>query len=162
MLLCSVMSDEVLPAAGLRPISLRAALIGACLAAYLPRPARKLVFRSGAVQKQVRVEAEFTVKPSGERIRAECTALVDTGNMLFEPMTALPVIVLDKERFRQAAALARLPIPVRTACGTGVIYCARPSLLLINGRPADALIAFSSVRTAIAPPCVVRDGENTA
>ncbi len=147
VLLAAIALGEELGSGG---IGLHAALIGFFAASFLPRAIRKLLSRRIAEEKTVRLRAEFTGCGA-----IECAALIDTGNALKSPIGGLPVIVLSRRKYPEAAALASIPIPIRTAAGSAVIYALRPKKLLLNGAPANALIAFSSAETALVPPAAV-------
>lgn len=87
--------------------------------------------------------------------RASLTALVDSGNLLRDAITGLPVIVISR---RAAARLMALPpedallpgmrlMTVRTISGTGLMRILRPDGLRIHlggaWRAAEALIGLS-------------------
>lgn len=134
-------------------LSLRTALLGGALAAFLPNLIRRILSR--------RIENSQTVRLSillktGEKI--ECAALIDSGNLLFEPVSALPVIVLSAKKYAGAAKLADIPIPARTAGGGCMLYALKPLRIFINGSEVDALIAFSEARTALVPLSLVHGG----
>ena len=91
-------------------------------------------------------------------------ALVDSGNLLRDPLSGRGVIVADRDRFRnrlpQALLDDRFPtdhslacrtrlIPVKTAAGDGILRAILPdSLTVFDGKSrqaADYLIAFTSL-----------------
>ncbi len=150
-------TDHAIPGPALRAVTPRAALAGMLLASRLPKAMRRTLLRRTARANEVQLAAELSGE-NGRTIRIECTALIDTGNGLIDPLTSLPAVVLSRRKYPQAAALARIPIPVRTASGSAVIYALRPLRLSVNGRSADALIAFSEIGTALVPPCIVTGG----
>lgn len=97
------------------------------------------------------ISVEVTV---GSR-RAVLTALVDTGNLLRDSVTGLPVIVISR---RAAARLTRLPedgsllpgmrlMPVRTVSGVALMTILRPDRLRVRSGDAwqqqSALIGLS-------------------
>lgn len=135
-------------------IPLSAAICAGAAAALLPRGiTRMLLFRTRNTHT-VRLIAEFHAG-NGRFCRIECAALVDTGNALIDPLTALPVVVVSRRRYPAEASSASIPIPVRTAAGSGVIYALRPEKLLIDGLPVNALVAFSGADTALVPPSLL-------
>jgi len=103
------------------------------------------------------------------------TALVDTGNLLRDPLTHLPVIVVSR---RIAARLTDLPAPgelrpgmrlisVRTAAGRALMTVVRPQSVRIlqhgGWREARALIGISPDGydgfSALLPACLIRQAE---
>ena len=99
--------------------------------------------------------------------------LIDSGNLLRDPVTALPVVVAAYDALREhlppgvaCRDLATLPrgfrlIAVRTAAGSRLLMCFRPRALYIRrGRvwqAAQAVVAVSpelSGRKAIVPPTI--------
>ncbi len=137
------------------------AALGAAFAAGLPIIIRRLLARRVPEGMALRLEAGLAPEGGGPPIRIECAALVDTGCSVTEPLSALPVVILPEKRFPTAAKRAGIPIPIRTANGAGVIYALRPRYLTVDGRPAEALIAFMKTRTALAPPCLASGAQGT-
>lgn len=99
-----------------------------------------------------------------DKKRVACTALVDSGHLLREPLSARPVLLLDLDLAPlllppgvnlnvppQSGFLAsRLTaIPIQTANGESLLFAIRPDLVLVKtGRQshaADALIGFSKL-----------------
>lgn len=97
--------------------------------------------------------------------------LVDTGNLLRDPVTALPVVVASYEALRahlpedmSCGRIGTLPrgfrlISVRTAAGSQLLMCFRPRALYIRSgrvwRAAHAVVAVSDSLTgqrALLPP----------
>ena len=128
-----------------------ALLIGAVFTAFLPHIIRRILSRRLPEGSTVRFEAEFSGDPP---VMIECAALVDTGNLLTEPVSALPVIVLPKRLSPALAEKAGIPIPIRTASGSGLLFAIRPRRVLVNGESVSALVAFSASRTALVPACL--------
>ncbi|MBR6007062.1 MAG: sigma-E processing peptidase SpoIIGA, partial [Clostridia bacterium] len=89
---------------------------------------------------------------------AELPALRDTGNLLSEVVSGLPVIVLNRRKFASAAAYCDRIIPIRTAGGETVLPALRPKKLLLNGVPVSAVVAFSAAETALVPPALLPAG----
>lgn len=153
MLISLTLGGEMLFGAVYSGLSLRTALIGGALAAFLPNLIRRILSR--------RIENSQTVRLSillktGEKI--ECAALIDSGNLLFEPVSALPVIVLSAKKYAGAAKLADIPIPARTAGGGCTLHALKPLRIFINGSEVDAIVAFSAARTALVPLSLVHGG----
>ena len=146
VLLIALILGESLVSGG---IGIPAALLGLFASCFLPKAIRRLLSRRVTAEQTVRLRAEFACGP------VECAALIDTGNALTEPVTGLPVVLLSRRKYPAAAALARIPVPIRTAGGTAVIFALRPNRLLIGGVPVNALVAFSSAETALVPPAVL-------
>lgn len=142
---------------------------GFLLAALLIAAAISLLgrFRKSNVER-----VAITVEESGRR--AELSALVDSGNLLTEPLSGLPVIVVDPTRAgaflppellpltalnRQGSipSTARLRlIPCTTASGQSILYGYLPERILVGGQPRKACIALGSLApdadyTAIVP-----------
>lgn len=154
MLIALILGGEMRFGAVYSGLSLRTALIGGALASFLPNAIRRLICR--------RIENSQTVRLSillktGEKI--ECAALIDSGNLLYEPVSALPVIVLCSKKYQAAAKRADIPIPARTAGGGCTLYALKPRLILLNGAEVDALIAFSEAKTALVPLSLVHGGD---
>lgn len=133
-------------------LSLRAALIGGAFAAFLPNIIRRLLSRRVAQDQTVRLRV---LLKTGEVI--ECAALIDSGNLLVEPVSALPVIVLSAKKYANAANAAEIPIPARTAGGACTLKALKPRSVDVNGASVNALIAFSGANTALVPPCLIKD-----
>ena len=138
-------------------IPLRAALIGAAVTALIPRLVRRVLARRVGAGMTVRLVVELR---GGKRL--ECAALVDTGNTLRDPVTALPVIVLSARRFPDEARSAGRLLPIRTASGRAVLPALRPVRVLIDGASVNALVAFSRAETALVPPSLVFCAESDA
>lgn len=135
-------------------LSLRTALLGGALAAFLPNLIRRILSRRIGNSQTVRLNI---LLKTGERI--ECAALIDSGNLLFEPVSALPVIVLSAKKYAGAAKLADIPIPARTAGGGCTLHALKPLRIFINGSEVDAIVAFSAARTALVPLSLAHCGE---
>lgn len=84
---------------------------------------------------------------------AEVPALRDSGNLLTDGLTGLPVIVAPARPWTQMIVADALPagcrlLPVRTAAGKGLLPCVRPDRLeLLEGgkkTDIDAVVAFSA------------------
>ena len=127
-------------------IPLRAALLGALAACFLPRAAR------GLLRRRIREGLLCTLTVIHRGVEHSFTALVDTGCSLTEPVTGLPVALVRCPYFIRFAAL---PVRAVTASGEAAFYAFRPDRVLIDGTPADCLVAVCGARMrtqAIVPP----------
>lgn len=159
-------------------IPLRAALLGAAAAAFMPHYIRKILSRRVRNEQIVHIEYEFAAsnsnrceknksshesKSSGITIlkrdkrifSAECLGIIDTGNALSEPISGLPVIVLGAKRHSEFAQAANVPIPMRTAAGESLLFGLKPKKLLINGCPVEAILAVGAKLDAALVPAVL-------
>ena len=86
---------------------------------------------------------------------ARCTVLVDSGNLLLDPLTGRSVILLSRdaavgldlpvgEEVGGAGELL-LPVPACGVNGTRLLWALRPEMLLVNGTARDALVAAERV-----------------
>lgn len=146
-------------------ISLRTALIGAAVASSLPGLIRRILARRVKEESLVRLAIDV----GGTHI--ECAALVDTGCTLTEPLTGLPVILLPKKKFADAARMADIPagipagmptglsigmpVPMLTANGRSIVYALKPDRVLLNGISVDAYIAFTEAAIPLVPPMLI-------
>lgn len=113
-------------------ISLRKALCIALLGAFAPRGIRHLLRRRQAGRVEVLVL-------QGEG-RYRLSALIDSGNSLFDPLTGLPVIVAYLPALADAA---KRPIPAQTVGGPSVLWALERPRIFINGQEAQACLALS-------------------
>lgn len=104
---------------------------------------------------------------------AECEGLVDSGNLLTEPLSSLPVVILERELadslvpglsgfersvggFSADIAKVRI-IPYRSVSGGGIMYGYLPDSITVNGVQKRAVIcasekgAIAGDRRAIVP-----------
>ena len=108
------------------------------------------------LQKRMEAKsAEVVIVRQG--ITAKVTVLVDSGNLLTDPLTGRAVILVSGDAVNlpglpyaeteQALACTEhmLPIPAKGVSGTRLLWGIRPDLLLVNGQPRDALIAVEAV-----------------
>lgn len=102
---------------------------------------------------------------------ADLTALVDSGNLLRDPLSGDPVFILPKKTFRRLTNLPEsadlLPgmrlIRARTASGSALIIIRRPDgIFLLSGRKETALrgligccMAEDGVRQAVMPASIL-------
>jgi len=104
-------------------VPIRVALLGAGLCATLPRLFAK-IFSAHHLQAHT---AQITVELDGQTHTA--TALLDSGNTLTEPLSGLPVILVDW----QLPPGPRRPIPYQAQGGAGVLDGVRPDRVLFAG-----------------------------
>jgi len=86
--------------------------------------------------------------------KAEVQVLVDSGNLLTDPLTGRAVILLSADAVPSLTLpdgaqtdlpLHTYPVPARGLHGTRLLWAVRPTKLLVNGKPQDALIAAERV-----------------
>ena len=109
---------------------LRTALLLAAAAAVAPFLLRR--FRHGANSHTVKVY----LVARGEELRLR--GLWDTGAHIHEPVSGLPVIAAYAPSLLCGA---EIPVPTATVTGETMLYALRPDVLIIDGRPSDALVA---------------------
>lgn len=76
------------------------------------------VLASGAVRRRGAAQGHYAVRAwcAGKAVRL--TALLDTGNLLYEPLSGLPVLIVDASLGRQLLAGGQvIEIPYRTVTG---------------------------------------------
>jgi len=105
-------------------------------------------------------------------MRLTLPAMVDTGNLLTDPVTGLPVIVCSRQALSTAVWLPEgidtLPpgfrlLPVRTCAGRGLMVCTRPQALCLEGpegwRCCQALVGIAPApykgMQALVPACLL-------
>lgn len=132
------------------PLLLAAVL---CLVLYAAMTGISALLRAARVRRDSTVEITL-----GER-KASFTVLADSGNLLHDPYTGAPVILLSQARLRRAfpeealfdAPLAVPPetlashgwhiIPADTASGGTLLDVFVPDAVTVNGRRVDAVAA---------------------
>ena len=139
----------------LAAVPLRVMLGSALLASFMPRVIRRVLERRLVNNSRLRIE----IIHKGVSICA--SAIVDTGNMLCEPMSGLPVVVISS---RELECFATIPIPCRTVSGNEVVYGFRPDKLQLSGKMnavLDVFVAIGSVSIegadALIPPSALPD-----
>lgn len=138
-------------------IPLRTMLIGALAASFLPRLVRRILSRRVSDGSLVRLSiCDFGCE-------VECAALVDTGCLLTEPVTGLPVVIINKKKYPLLADRAVLPVPIHTASGEGMLFAVIPTSVCINGTEVSAAVAFADVNTPLVPPTllsgIIKEGD---
>lgn len=102
------------------------------------------------LQKRLHIQtADVQITCHGQTAR--CTVLVDSGNLLTDPLTGRAVVLVSRQA---VAALplptnesgpGLLPIPANGVQGTRLLWGFRPEALYINGVARDAWIATEPV-----------------
>lgn len=132
---------------------------GAFLACALAVPALYLAIRLIRANKAKRSSC-LNVDINGKSISAFC--LVDSGNMLSDPFSGRPVVVLSPqiagkcfspEEMKFFSSVCDIPpdslgmrfsvIPTKTVNGSGILRAVRPDRVTVDGTEKDALIAVT-------------------
>lgn len=117
----------------------RIALLSICVCACLPRVIVGVLYAVRQRKLTIRMRIRFADRT------IDLLALIDSGNLLTEPLSGLPVIVL-RPGLLPPMRHAR-PVAYRTVNGTGLLYAARPPALFVyHGywRRIDAMVAEST------------------
>ena len=119
-------------------VPIRIALLAAAVCAILPRLI--LTFLHAARTKNMQTKVRIDLKDRSY----ELVALIDSGNLLTEPLTGKPVAVIRKGLLQEEGGI---PIPCRTVEGEGLLFGIRPKgfWVLVKGEwvQADVLVAES-------------------
>ncbi|HWS29632.1 MAG TPA: sigma-E processing peptidase SpoIIGA [Clostridia bacterium] len=133
---------------------LRAALLGALGVSFLPRALRYVLARNAKNAVLVRLRLCY----KGKEYLLD--GIVDTGNLLTEPISALPVIVFYTRDFIGAGA--GVPVLVRGAAGGNtILYAFKPDALYdcSTGTRLNALAALAPAplkgASALVPPAAL-------
>ena len=121
-------------------VSMRAALISALLAMILPRLMRTILVS----RKKRALCTTVTVRLKTHTYRLK--ALIDSGNLLKEPVTGLPVVLIDRKPDRPS-----IPIPYANTAQSGILYGERARSLTLpeyGGVSVDCIIAGSPLPIA--------------
>ena len=111
--LCGLFAGSLASGVLYAGVSLRAVLCALCAATFLPRLVRSINARK-------RLQSEVAVTLSAGSARVTVTGRVDTGNLLKEPLTGLPVVVADRARCSVLfAGGLKLPVAYRALGGEG-------------------------------------------
>jgi hypothetical protein len=102
-------------------VPVRAALLSAFAALCLPRTIRTLT----AMRKRHALHTGIAVELASHTYRLD--ALIDSGNLLKEPVTGLPVILIDPPVDRP-----QMPVPFTKLSGSGVLYGERPRSVVLT------------------------------
>lgn len=96
-------------------VPVRAALMSALAALLLPQLIRRLL----SVRRRHALHTEIVVQLKEHVYRLD--ALIDSGNLLREPISGLPVILIDRP-----VDCPTRPIPFQKLTGSGILYGERP------------------------------------
>lgn len=146
MALCLLLGGSLSGGALIGTVPLRVALLGAAAAALLPRPVRAFFSAVRGRSRRVRLRIVFDDRT------LELTALADSGNLLTEPLSGKPVVIVSRALMPQTAR--GRPVPYAALSGGGVLYAVRPRLVQAycgGWRAVDALVAPGDV-----PACGVQ------
>lgn len=103
-------------------LSLRILLLSLAACAAAPRVARALVAVVLTRKKRVRMLVSLPDRT------LELVALLDSGNLLTEPLSGLPVVVVKPGLLPEGGR----PVPYRTMDSTGFVYAIRPISLQVD------------------------------
>ena len=120
-------------------VSVRMALLAACVCACLPRLVVSVLHAVRQRRSSVRVCIRFADRT------IELVALIDSGNLLTEPLSGLPVVVVRPGLLPETQH-AR-PVAFRTVNGAGILYAIRPAAFFVYQgywRRVDAMVAESA------------------
>ncbi len=135
VLLCSLLGGEIENGVLYGSEALRATLLCMAAGCFLPRGIRTL--RNSRLKR----EGYVRLRIADARGRRELAALVDTGNLLAEPLSGLPVIVVAGAPFMDGR-----PVPYTSMGGSGMLYAKRPErvqVLLKDWVDIDAWVAYA-------------------
>lgn len=139
--LCLMLGGTLSGGALIGTVPLRIALFGAAGVWMLPRAVRSFLtaFRNRNKQVLLRVVLDDRT--------LDIKAIADSGNLLTEPISGKPVIIIDRSLMPETKG--GRPVPYATLDGDGLLYAIRPRLVqaYVGGWHAiDALIAASVVQ----------------
>ena len=97
------------------------------------------------------VPVEITV--GGETVCL--TGLADSGNLLTEPLSGLPVILIPEKALPAPPSTRFRVIPVKTVNGEGILRGFLPERCLVAGRETDCCVALTEEDRAIVPLCLM-------
>lgn len=142
---------------GLESLSPLTAIAGALITYLLPYAVRRLRGERASDGEVL----ELVITNQGQRHNLK--AVQDTGNMLIEPISGLPVIVIHSTAREENATI---PIPASTVFGDGMLFGFRPDRIELNGRQIDAVVVrvkrgFGDYE-ALIPPCFIKMQERGA
>ena len=85
------------------------------------------------------VHIDFILQSQGH----SCTVLVDSGNLLTDGETGLPVIILSPEVFGENRPVCQRVLPVQTVSSQTTLPCFLPECLKIEKKERNALLAIA-------------------
>ena len=92
--------------------------------------------------------AEVEITSGGTRV--SFSAAVDTGNTLTEPVSGLPVIVVERKALCGTVPKSGLRcVPYATVSGGGRLYAFLPERVRVNGREVSACVAACDAKLKI-------------
>lgn len=119
----------------LLPKYMRMLLISGAAAAFLPRLVRHYRLRRALAAGMARLYVSI------DGAEYELCALRDSGCFLTEPVTGAAVVIAHIPALLNEA---RIPVPLSTINGQGIIYALKPDRMRIDGADTDALLAISA------------------
>ena len=114
---------------------MRMLLISGAAAVFMPRLVRHYRLRRALAAGM----AWLYVSIDGAEY--ELCALRDSGCFLTEPVTGAAVVIAHIPALLNEA---RIPVPLSTVNGRGIIYALKPDRMRIDGADTDALLAISA------------------
>ena len=118
----------------LLPKPVRGMLAAFAAAMLLPRAVRHL----RAQRRQQGFRCELVFFAAGKEYRL--SALIDTGNLLAEPLSGRPAALVY---LPELAPCADIPIPAKSIGGSSLLYALQPHAAFVNGQETDLLIALT-------------------
>lgn len=139
--LCMMLGGTLSGGALIGTVPLRIALLGATAALALPRLVRSAL--SALRNRSKRVLLRIIL----EDRTLEVMALADSGNLLTEPLSGKPVIIVERALLPDCSH--GRPVPYATLGGEGFLYAVRPRLVQVylgGWHVIDAMIAPSDTQ----------------
>lgn len=119
----------------LLPRYMRMLLVSVTVAVFLPGAVRRYRLRRALSAGAARL----SVSVGGTQY--ELSAIRDSGCFLTEPITGAAVVIAY---IPALLGRARIPVPMSTVNGQGIIYALKPDKMSIDGADTDALLAISA------------------
>lgn len=119
----------------LLPKYMRMLLISGAAAVFMPRLVRHYRLRRALAAGMARLYVSI------DGAEYELCALRDSGCFLTEPVTGTAVVIAHIPALLNEA---RIPVPLSTINGQGIIYALKPDRMRIDGADTDALLAISA------------------
>lgn len=133
--LCVVLGGSMLQGVLIGTLPIRAALIGGVLSAMLPKMIRRLIERVNRRAQFVPLRIQY----GGQTI--QMTALIDSGNLLIEPLSAKPVIVVRKGLFGSSVQTGR-PVAFQSVGGEGYLLAVQAERIGVFWKRWHAVDAY--------------------
>ncbi|MBQ9832126.1 MAG: sigma-E processing peptidase SpoIIGA [Clostridia bacterium] len=115
-------------------IPIRIALIAFVICCSLPALMRRMLSRRSSGY----IVLHFSHNSKTYRLNA----FIDSGNMLCEPITSLPVILIYAPSLEVDASI---PVPIMTANGESIVFAFKPESIRYKNTAIDALLGLSSI-----------------